>query len=736
MPEGKKEQQIWRMATGKGAEWWDKCLDKGCILIGWEEVAQEVANRGSDLKAVKTQREMEELFNHVYGKGQRGAGGWLQVWNFVHEMKSGDIVVAKTGRHQVLGIGIVTSDYIPPGTQEHPLGEEHRWRGARKVDWHIITEEPVTVDFDLGAQTLVKETKWNEIVEAYKEKGIDVYEHLWRQKGDEQPIQRKSKSKLSEYFKARGFHFTDEQIATFYAALKTKGFVILSGLAGTGKTKLAELFAELFATEQEEEEPQEVSETDIVLDVQPYMLKYKRFIIPVRYWGMLQPLSIGEEFKIEIVAGEASERCKLKRWEHPANPQGYMQLLLRGKVAQWFAENLQTDDRFKIEPKYDDEGNLQSLTFKKLEKRKVKRLQTVHLFLSVRPDWRDSKALLGYYNPLTEQYESTPLLRFLLGAWNDYKKNGSNALPYFVILDEMNLSHVEYYFADFLSVLESGRDERGWTREPLRLHSFKQPLRDQDEQEIPPELHLPPNLYIIGTVNIDETTYMFSPKVLDRAFTIEFRDVDFSHYPSSESGDAQQIADQIREAILNDLRNGGKFCAVAADKGEIRQAIKEGLGDAMRHLKELNRRLQPYDLHFGYRVLDEIALFVRYATELPDVISKLGKETALDYAVLMKVLPKFHGPRQKLERPLREVLKWAAAEDVPEWVKDLTKQPTLQDIVSLLSELVQPQKQQEGAKRQEDAQQQEGKSRSPATAKKALQMLRQLYETGFASFAQ
>jgi len=142
-------------------------------------------------------------------------------------------------------------------------------------------------------------------------------------------------------------------------------------------------------------------------------------------------------------------------------------------------------------------------------------------------------------------------------------------------------------------------------------------------------------------------------------------------------------------------------------------------------------------------VLDEIALFVRYAKSLPEEVGKaLNGDEALDYAVLMKVLPKFHGPRQKLERPLREILKWSAANDTPEWVKDLTKQPTLQDIVSLLGKLAQPQKRQEGAEkqegtnRQEDAQQQESKFRYPATAKKALQMLRQLYETGFASFAQ
>jgi len=83
-------------------------------------------------------------------------------------------------------------------------------------------------------------------------------------------------------------------------------------------------------------------------------------------------------------------------------------------------------------------------------------------------------------------------------------------LPHFLILDEMNLSHVERYFADFLSVMES--------KEDIPLYS-----EGTVDNGVPPKLNVPSNLFIIGTVNIDETTNMFSPKVLDRANTIEFR---------------------------------------------------------------------------------------------------------------------------------------------------------------------------------------------------------------------
>jgi 5-methylcytosine-specific restriction endonuclease McrBC GTP-binding regulatory subunit McrB len=84
----------------------------------------------------------------------------------------------------------------------------------------------------------------------------------------------------------------------------------------------------------------------------------------------------------------------------------------------------------------------------------------------------------------------------------------------------------------------------------------------------------------------------------------------------------------------------------------------QNLGGKKTELEKLNCTLQPYDLHFGYRVMDEIALFVQNAKNAPDVVGRLNEDEALDYAVLMKVLPKFHGPRQKLEKPLWEVLNW------------------------------------------------------------------------------
>ena len=531
-------------------------------------------------------------------------------------------------------------------------------------------------------------TQINEIIQKSFNRPADFYDvdfFLWyvsdkieKEKDTEQPNRKVESSQinksnqsekqlsLTDWFEANGFYFDKKQVAAFYSALKTKGFVILSGLSGTGKTKLAQLFAELLC---------------------PYENRH-----------------FGEQDN----QNEQNKECKC-----------------------------------------------------------------THIFLSVRPDWRDGKGLLGYYNPITKEYESSSLLKFILEAINDFQKNKEKADPYFILLDEMNLAHVEYYFADFLSVLESGKasENNYYTRESIKLHNNNNQAHNNNNQEVPKEIQLPPNL--IGSVNIDETTYMFSPKVLDRAFTLEFREVDFESYLSYEIDQedqkkAKQVRDSIRNKLLEDLRNEknnkARFCRVVADKTEIKEALEmikemeiESGKTIFEELNELNQILQPYDLHFGYRVLDEIALFIKYATEAPDVVGSLSKEDSLDFAVLMKVLPKFHGPRQKLDFPLWLALDWCLKNPVNHkstefkfddfkqqvWkvLRDEEKIPSIADLTHLMQEF-QSNKKSDGSFQESNPQSQPTnqvavveKFKYPRTAKKVLTMLKQLYEIGFASFA-
>jgi len=587
-----------------------------------------------------------------------------------------------------------------------------------------------------------------------------------------------SKLTLQQYFQYKGFYFDQDLITAFYSALKTKGFVILSGLTGTGKTKLAQLFAEIFEIEKIKEKSDE-NYSSIVVSVSPSWIQYSRINIPKRYNEILNLVDTETGKYVKVIGGNEEENCKIVK---RSKKRDSYTLLLRGKVAKWFKDNFKEKDELKIEvmPTGDNENVI--LVLKKFEPDKIEiEKKPAYLFLSVRPDWRDSKALLGYYNPITENYESTNLLKFFLEAIENYNTKKDNADPCFIILDEMNLSHVEYYFADFLSVLESGRDENYWTKEAIKLHSYdnsEEPLLDNNEDEISNEIKLPPNLYIIGSVNIDETTYMFSPKVLDRAFAIEFREVNFDKYLASmqngqiniSEDELKKLLEPLRDELLKDLRNNGKFCAVVADKNEIKNAINELDPAVKAELNQLNQILQLYDLHFGYRVLDEIALFIKYETNAPDKVGKLEKEQALDFAVFMKVLPKFHGPRQKLERPLWLVLKWCLRNDVEFdnktfddlikgiWKKlnDEEKRPNIEDLTYVIQDLKsslnskkdenQNQTTEESPESTSEAHQTEQTSKEekvpiidkfkyPRTAIKVLTMLRQLYETGFTSFA-
>jgi 5-methylcytosine-specific restriction protein B len=188
----------------------------------------------------------------------------------------------------------------------------------------------------------------------------------------------------------------------------------------------------------------------------------------------------------------------------------------------------------------------------------------------------------------------------------------------------MNLSHVERYFADFLSTMESG--------DSIPLHTI-----DNEESGIPKQINLPKNLFIIGTVNIDETTYMFSPKVLDRANTIEFRlsDDELSDFIDSDVTLDMDVLKGVGENM------GESFVAMATQKSD--KNLKKTEEDLMKFFKELKKS----GAEFGYRTASEIG-------RLMFMLHELGEkgDNLLDIAIMQKLLPKLHGSRNKLTKVL------------------------------------------------------------------------------------
>lgn len=264
------------------------------------------------------------------------------------------------------------------------------------------------------------------------------------------------------------------------------------------------------------------------------------------------------------------------------------------------------------------------------------------MLVPVGADWTNRDSLLGFENTLTKSYSLPPynVPKFIERASREENKDR----PYFLILDEMNLSVVERYFADFLSAMEASNKE-------ISLHQIERQANEK-QKLLPKKLKLPPNLFIIGTVNIDESTYMFSPKVLDRANTIEFR---------LKETDVQDFLNMdLADLNLDELAGKGKEMAVSFLKN-CRKEIDEDLIktiDAL--LIETFKPLKKAGAEFGYRTISEIRQLSTQLNQF-DIDSKKERseadkfkqeEAIFDIAILQKLLPKLHGSVGKLKLPL------------------------------------------------------------------------------------
>ncbi|BCC75202.1 MULTISPECIES: MrcB family domain-containing protein [Bacillus cereus group] len=342
---------------------------------------------------------------------------------------------------------------------------------------------------------------------AYKEEGTK-YEMIYERKEvylDQQSII----DHVSSYIQSKGFFYEKKDLINFFLSLKTKPFVILSGISGTGKTK----------------------------------------------------------------------------------------------IVQWFAESLgatEENGQFTLIP--------------------------------VRPDWSDSSDLLGYVN-LQGEFQERPLIKVLEAA--DANPNR----PYFVVLDEMNLARVEYYFSDFLSVIESRKwKDRKIVTSPVLPESITNK-----------HITIPSNVYIIGTVNMDETTHPLSKKVLDRANTIEFNTVNLDYF--NFLMDVEE-----KEAEITSNRS------LETEYLHLKECFKEN-EDLVRNISsvliEINKILESVGAQVGYRIRDEICFYMAYNEQG----KLLSFDEALDYQIYQKILPRLAGSDGRTEDVLKQLYVLCANEE-------------------------------------------------------------------------
>ena len=268
--------------------------------------------------------------------------------------------------------------------------------------------------------------------------------------------------------------------------------------------------------------------------------------------------------------------------------------------------------------------------------------------IQVKPNWHNSMDVVGFYSNISGKYEFTPFVEFIVKAWQHQET------PYFLCLDEMNLAPVEEYFAEFLSAIESrSTDENGnYITDPIikpfkkfgkdvceamlkhllgeAHHTESNPLAVQFSEK---GLTLPPNLMVMGTVNMDDTTFSFSRKVLDRAMSVEMNEVDYDKFLSGESEQFPLLTD-MNELLVNRPQRAA----------EVTEEIESD--KVIAYLKDVNTLMEGTPFKLGYRAANEAMLYVAACKKFAG--SDYALANALDEFTLMKILSRIEGDDSRL----------------------------------------------------------------------------------------
>ncbi|WP_337585709.1 hypothetical protein [Prevotellamassilia timonensis] len=283
--------------------------------------------------------------------------------------------------------------------------------------------------------------------------------------------------------------------------------------------------------------------------------------------------------------------------------------------------------------------------------------------IQVKPNWHNSMDVIGYLSNIpSPHYVFTPFIEFIVKAWQHPE------VPFFLCLDEMNLAPVEEYFAEFLSAIESRSFEgEEYLTDPIikPFNSFGEDVAKTMVNTLFPNftagdtesaitkvikhfrtkgLTLPKNLIVIGTVNMDETTFSFSRKVLDRAMSVEMNEVNYDSFlTDTTDDDLKAIVKALEEDDDADLN------ALLVDRHIEAREIIDDLGDDAKftidYLKRINALLEGTPFKLGYRAANEALIYLQASYEF----GQTDRIAALDNFTLMKILSRIEGDETKLK---------------------------------------------------------------------------------------
>lgn len=283
--------------------------------------------------------------------------------------------------------------------------------------------------------------------------------------------------------------------------------------------------------------------------------------------------------------------------------------------------------------------------------------------IQVKPNWHNSMDVIGYLSNIpSPHYVFTPFIEFIVKAWQHPE------VPFFLCLDEMNLAPVEEYFAEFLSAIESRSFEgEEYLTDPIikPFNSFGEDVAKTMVNTLFPNftagdtesaitkvikhfrtkgLTLPKNLIVIGTVNMDETTFSFSRKVLDRAMSVEMNEVNYDSFlTDTTDDDLKAIVEAFEQNDDADLN------ALLVDRHIEAREIIDDLGDDAKftigYLKRINALLEGTPFKLGYRAANEALIYLQASYEF----GQTDRIAALDNFTLMKILSRIEGDETKLK---------------------------------------------------------------------------------------
>lgn len=301
--------------------------------------------------------------------------------------------------------------------------------------------------------------------------------------------------------------------------------------------------------------------------------------------------------------------------------------------------------------------------------------------IQVKPNWHNSLEVVGYKSNIGgAHYEYTPFVEFVARAWKEPE------VPFFLCLDEMNLAPVEQYFAEFLSAIESRSIENGFYETDPIIKPFESfdtkddegnvvdklsdrmiahlvgKLDTQRKSEIADRLRtkgltLPQNLLVMGTVNMDETTFSFSRKVLDRAMSVVMNEVDYEgFFDGNTENDVAEMNEATRNLLIDRPIRG-----LEAENNEA-NTVKE-------YLTNINKVLEDTPFKLGYRAANEALLYVSAAYKFN---SDADIHVALDDFTMMKILSRIEGDKRSIGNLLDD-LKAVITSDYPKSNEKLVK---------------------------------------------------------------